>query len=229
VSRTARIEHWPGSLDIGSGPGIFTEELAEVVGPSGQVVGIDISKDMLAMARHRCSDRSNIRFEETDALQLSFADASFDAAVAAQVYEYVSDVPAAFSELHRVLRPGAPVIVVDIDWASLVWEAEDRPRAEKLFDAANEHLADPYLPRRLHGLLTNAGFEVSLVEPFPMFSLSLDPYVAGLAKIGASFVVGRRGVTADDVAAWLQDLKRTEERGASFFCITAFLFLALRR
>jgi arsenite methyltransferase len=216
-------------LDIGSGLGIFTEELAEVVGHSGQVVGIDISKDMLTMARHRCSGRSNIRFEEADALQLPFADASFDAAVAAQVYEYVSDVSTALGELRRVLRPGARVILVDVDWASLVWEAEDRPRAAKLFDASNEHCADPYLPRRLHGLLSDAGFEVGLVEPFPIFSRSLDFYVASLANLVAGFVAGRRGVTAEDAAAWLQDLNRTEERGASFFCITLFLFAGLRR
>lgn len=213
-------------LDIGAGPGFLADEIAEEVGASGRVVGVDLSPAMLGLARHRCARRSNVSFQEADVVDLPFLASTFDAAVASQVYEYVSDIPVALRELYRVLRPGGHTVIVDMDWASLVWEVEDRARAKRVLNAWDEHLADPHLPRRLLPYLKQSGFGVLEVEPFTMFTLSSEPYVAGLAKLVAAFVPGRRGVTADEASAWLADLAATDSRGEYFFSITAYLFFA---
>src|SRR5215472_4174581 len=94
-------------LDIGSGAGLLAQEMAAEVGPSGSVDGIDPSESMLALARRRrLSDGAGeTRFVAGDACTLPFADGSFDAAVATQVYEYVRDMPAALAEAFRVVRP----------------------------------------------------------------------------------------------------------------------------
>jgi hypothetical protein len=119
-------------------------------------------------------------------------------------------------------------VIVDIDWASLVWEAEDRARAEKIFQAWEEHLADAYLPRRLPPLLRECGFDAPTVEPYTAASLTPEPFASGLANLIAGFVPGRRGVTSEDAAAWLADLTATNSSGKYFFSLTAFLFLATR-
>jgi SAM-dependent methyltransferase len=226
----ALLDLHPGEavLDIGTGPGFLAEEFAIQVGASGQVVGVDRSKDMLALAERRCAQRSQVSFHEADALELPLPRGTFDAAAAVQIYEFVHDVPAALRELHRVLRPRGRAVIVDTDWASLVWEAEDRPRAERVFNSWDDHLADPYLPRRLAPLLRESGFDVRDVQPYTAFSLSPEPFAMGLAQFIAGFVPGRRGVTAEDADAWLADLTATTASGKYFFSLTAFLFLATR-
>jgi hypothetical protein len=102
-------------------------------------------------------------------------------------------------------------------------------RAERIFAAWEEHLTDPYLPRRLAPLLKGCGFDVLAVEPYTAASLGPEPMPAGLAKMIAEFVPGRRGVTAEDAAAWLADLASMQASGRYFFSLTAFLFLARRR
>src|SRR6478736_2727442 len=117
-------------LDIGSGPGLLAYDIAASVGRDGSVCGIDISEDMLAMSKKRCVDQSWTEFQKADATKLPYPDDSFDAAVSTQVYEYVADVPAALAELHRVIRPGSRVVVVDTDYGSLVIHTEHEARME---------------------------------------------------------------------------------------------------
>jgi len=215
-------------LDIGTGPGYLAFEAAQQVGPSGRVLAIDTSPDMLALARRRCADRPQVEVRESDAVSLPAPSGSIDAAIAVQIYEYVSAMPAALAELHRVLRPGGRAVIVDIDWASLVWEAADRARAERIFCAWDEHLADPYLPRRLAPLLREAGFEVAKVEPYTMLNLSPEPFVVGLSKMIAHFVAGRGGVTREEAAAWVEDITALDAQGRFFYSVTCYMFFAQR-
>ncbi len=220
----------PGArlLDIGAGPGFFAEEAGERVGPGGRVVGIDTSADMLEMAQRRCARLPQVAFLEGDALHLPFEVPSFDAAAASQVYEYVEDVPAALAELHRVLVPGGRAVIVDTDWASLVWEAGDRKRAGRILRAWEDHLADPHLPRRLAPLLRQAGFEVGEVRPYPVFSLAHDPFAAGLATRIAASVPGHRGIGHEEVSAWMAEMEGLSREASYFFSLTGYLFLAVK-
>ena len=143
-------------LDIGSGPGFLAAEMAAEVGPDGRVHGVDPSESMLASARRRGAP---VEYGIGDALALPFPDEHFDVAVCTQVYEYVEDIAAALAEARRVLRTGGRLLVLDTDWDSIVWHSADRERMQRVLAAWNEHLADPYLPRRLPGLLRAAGLE----------------------------------------------------------------------
>ena len=94
-------------LDVGVGPGFLAAELAAAVGSSGRVCGIDISDDMLAIAARRSVRPGSARVELShgSATEIPFDNESFDLVTCTQVLEYVSDVPAALGEFHRVLRP----------------------------------------------------------------------------------------------------------------------------
>ncbi|MCX7270964.1 MAG: methyltransferase domain-containing protein, partial [Burkholderiales bacterium] len=87
------------ALDIGCGPGLTTLSLAESVGNGGRVDAIDIAPPMLAMAARRCSAQRQVKFHQADILQMPFAEATFDVALATQVYEYVADIDDALREL----------------------------------------------------------------------------------------------------------------------------------
>lgn len=212
-------------LDIGSGPGFLAAEMAEEVGPDGHVHGIDPSDSMLEIARRR---ETPVEYGRGDALALPFPEQHFDAAVATQVYEYVDDIAAALAEARRVLRPGGRLLVLDTDWDSIVWHSRDPERMLRVLAAWNEHLADPYLPRRLPGLLRGAGLEPAdhAVIPILNHGTDQDTYSAGLIGIVAAYVAGRGGVTEADAAAWEQDLAGLGED--YFFSLNRYLFVARR-
>jgi arsenite methyltransferase len=86
-------------IDIGSGPGLLALDLARLVGPDGYVAALDAAPAMVAMANARLGDLPQATCLQGDAVNLEFPDASFDAGVSTQVYEYVADVPRALAEL----------------------------------------------------------------------------------------------------------------------------------
>jgi arsenite methyltransferase len=217
-------------LDIGSGPGFLAGEMAEAVGPGGSVRGIDTSDAMLSLARQRqrASGSAPVEFGPGQATELPFADGAFDAVTSTQVYEYVDDMPAALAEVSRVLRPGGRLLVLDTDWDSIVWRSSDADRMRAVLAAWDEHLADPHLPRRLTGLLTDVGFSVTLRSTIPLFNAGYDPhtYSAGLIGFITAFVPGRKGVTPAETTAWAEDLIGL---GADyFFSLNRYLFLAVK-
>ncbi len=226
------LELRPGErvLDIGSGPGLLAHEMATRVGAAGRVSGLDLSESMLALSRARCAELPWVDFRAGDATELPFPDGEFDVAVSTQVYEYVADVDAALRDAHRVLRPGGRLLVVDTDWDSIVWDSGSPARMNQILDAWSEHLVDPHLPRTLRSRLQRAGFRVERCQVIPLLNPDFDPdtYSHGLMGIIATFVVGRRGVSAADAAGWLEDLRTRGERGSYFFSLNRYLFLAVK-
>jgi ubiquinone/menaquinone biosynthesis C-methylase UbiE len=224
------LELKPGEsvVDIGTGPGFVALEMAEEVGSTGSVLGVDRSEPMLELATRRCAELSWVSFRPGEATSLPCDDASFDVAVSVQVYEYVSDIKAALAEMFRVLKPGGRAAIVATDWDSILWHASDITRMARVLSAWEEHLHDSRLPRSLAPLLKTAGFEVDHREVIVQFNpdYSEDTYSVRLLPLIADFVTGRRGVTSEEAAAWLDDLRDLGARGEYFFCLNQYLFMA---
>lgn len=95
-------------LDVACGTGLVALGAARAVGPTGRVVGTDISDQMIEAARRRAEGQglSNASFMRMDAESLALKDASFDVALCALGLMYVPDPLRAVREMRRVLRPG---------------------------------------------------------------------------------------------------------------------------
>lgn len=220
-------------LDIGVGPGLLAHDLARMVGDTGRVVGLDAAPAMLKMARTRLAALPQAECVEGDAARLDFADASFDAAVSTQVYEYVAPIARALSELHRVLKPGGRAVILDTDWRSIVWHSSDEARMGRVLSCWDGHLADPHLPATLGPALRRAGFTVARVEIVPMFSAHWQPvsYAGGIMRSIRSYVQAngaKVGLGGDEVQAWYDDQLRLAERGEFFFSVNRYAFVATR-
>ena len=95
-------------LDVGTGTGAVALSAASLVGAAGLVTGIDISAEMLSLARARAeaTNQSNLTFAEGSAEKIPGEGASFDAVLASLSLMYVINRAAAARECARVLRPG---------------------------------------------------------------------------------------------------------------------------
>ena len=101
-------------LDCGCGPGSITVDLAEAVAP-GEAIGIDLRENALAHGRALARERriANVTFQAANVHQLPYAEGSFDALFACAVLQHLALPLAALKEMHRVLRPGGVIGIVD--------------------------------------------------------------------------------------------------------------------
>jgi SAM-dependent methyltransferase len=107
-------------LDVGSGPGTITADLARLV---GEVVAFEINDDAAALTRGELERQgvtnADVRVGDVHALDLP--DDAFDVIHAHQVLQHVTDPVAALREMARVTRPGGVVAVRDSDYAAFAW------------------------------------------------------------------------------------------------------------
>jgi len=103
-------------LDVCCGTGELAFKMAAIVGPEGKVWGLDFSENMLAVAEEKLAQRGpkNISFVQGDALQLPFADNSFNAAVNGFALRNVTDIKKAIGEMARVVKPGGRVVCLEV-------------------------------------------------------------------------------------------------------------------
>jgi ubiquinone/menaquinone biosynthesis C-methylase UbiE len=162
-------------LDIGCGCGHTSLQLAELVGPSGAVLGLDISGLMLDVARRRgvTTSGGRIEFREADAQTCDLGRGSFDAAYSRFGVMFFGDPVAALANIRAALKPNGRLGFVC--WRSLA----DNPWMREPFEAVRPLLpamaaADPLAPGpfafadpdRVRGLLREAGFAAVTTEAF---------------------------------------------------------------
>jgi ubiquinone/menaquinone biosynthesis C-methylase UbiE len=141
-----RINLRPGEtvLDVCSGSGGSALPAAELVGPDGKVVAVDLADRLMALAEAKAAAKrlENIEFWVADMLDLGYPDESFDAVVCVFGIFFVPDMQAAIRELWRMVKPGGRLAITT--WGpdlfepanSAFWEAvgEVRPELKRGFN-----------------------------------------------------------------------------------------------
>ena len=161
-------------LDIGCGAGGTSLLLAEAVGASGQVTGVDVSQPMLKLARIRARAR-NIQFEEADAAIYPFQP-EFDLIFSRFGVMFFVDPAAAFANIRKGAAKGARLAficwraVTQNEWASLPFSIAKPFLPEQ--PTIDPHAPGPFAfanADRLRAILETAGFSGVQIEPFQGF------------------------------------------------------------
>lgn len=214
-------------LDVGSGNGIFAREMAEQVGDRGQVCGIDSSEPMIAMSRAMCP---NGEFLQGDATDLPVEDARFDVVTASQLFCFVQDPERAVSEIFRVLKRGGRTVILDSDWASLVWNCQNQDLMDRVIMMFTEVYSDAHVPRTLSRRLVAAGFEITDRRTHTVLNWEPDPDSYSQQTVGfiKPMMQASDDFSGEDWEAWSADQHATAEAGDYFFSLNRYLFSAIK-
>ncbi|MDV9170848.1 methyltransferase domain-containing protein [Streptomyces sp. W16] len=144
-------------LDVGCGTGYLTRRMADRVGPDGAVTGVDPSPPVLDYARHKKQRPGSApcAYREGIAESLELPDASFDTVVTSLMLHHLPEElrPAALREMHRVLRPGGRLLVVE-------FRPPRSTLGRYLVHGGTGHAMAHNRVDLLDGLVADAGFEV---------------------------------------------------------------------
>jgi len=201
---TALIELQPGQtvLDLGSGGGIDVLISARRVGPTGKVYGLDMTDEMLALAREnqRKAGVTNVEFLKGTIEAIPLPDQSVDVIISNCVINLSVDKDAVLREAFRVLKPGGRFAVSDVVIRGEM-PAEVRRSVELWVGCVAGALRDDEYASKLEA----AGFEAVDVEPWRVYQLEdargflaesgidvdrLAPQVDG--KVASAFIRARR-------------------------------------
>lgn len=201
-------------LDAGCGTGALSEVILRRAAPR-QVIGLDASEAFVAFARTRLSD-PRIGFQVGDACSLPFEDATFDAAVAGLMLNFVPEPARALAEMRRAVRQGGTVAVYVWDYAGEMQLMRRFWDAAVALDSSARSLDEgrrfPICqPERLLALFREAGLEAaeSRVIDVPTIFRDFDdywsPFLGGQGP-APSYCVS----LSEDARAALREKLRTE-------------------
>ncbi len=232
-----QLQHGSFVVDAGCGPGLWTPLLAQAIGPEGHILGVDISPEALVTAQRRSVHRSyrrQVQYKRAYLENLPIEYGAADTIFSANVSQYLSDPVATFAAMGRYLAPGGRLIIKDIDFGTMRFQAIDPSLQSRVFHAREKwekerieqgySFEDSWVGSKLASYLRAAGYEdvqektYHVVRRFPL-PLNFRNYVQGIAEW---FVCEGAPVLAnEDVTKWLQCFFSPTE---NVFNMDTFLF-----
>lgn len=182
----ARTGLKPGgiALDLCCGTGMITADLAEHIGPTGRITGMDLSGEMLGVARERLNQRGlagRVELIQGDVAELPFPEEHFECVTIGYGLRNVHDPERVLQEIQRVLKPGGLVVAIESakptlpvfrgvyyaylkNWVPLVGRilCHNQPAYRYLYDSIMDFPA----PSKIAAIFRRSGF--STVEYFPL-------------------------------------------------------------
>ena len=180
-----RLEPGMRVLDLGCGTGEDSRRLAGLVGPAGEVVGVDASETMIAAARQRTEGTGlPVEFHVGDAMRLDLPTESFDAVRCERMLVHVPEPAVVLTEMARVTRAGGRVVVIDIDIDGTILDLPglDRDFLRRTVHAMSDALSAGQIGRQLPAVPGGEAGRRHLPHEVPRLPLRLRPALPRLAR-----------------------------------------------
>ncbi|MET7337676.1 methyltransferase domain-containing protein [Nonomuraea sp. NPDC005650] len=207
-------------VDVGCGAGRAVDELGE---RGMRAIGVDLSEEMIAVARHR---RPRSDFRIGDAFDLPLEDGEVAGYRADKVYHELADAAKALGEARRVLAPGGRIVLIGQDWDAFIIDSDDPALTRTIVHARADLIPNPRAARRYRNLLLDEGFQDVQVEAQAgvFTDAAMLPMLTGIAQ-GAR-VAG--AVTAEQETAWVTEQTERAQAGRMFLALPIFVASASR-
>ncbi len=158
-------------LDVGCGPGFATLDLAQLIGNTGRVIGVDASDRFIGYLKSQITARgmTNVDVRVGDVQKLELPPASVDAAYARWVMCFVPDPDAVVAGVARALKPGGVFTIQDYFNYTAISLAPKSAAFDRVIAAVSkswkQHGGDDDIVGRLPAILANNGFTVREIKP----------------------------------------------------------------
>ena len=212
-------------LDVGAGTGEDAQEIAKLVAPTGQVVGLDLSQILVDVALQRIQAISlPLRFVQGDVHHLPFADNLFDRCYADKTFQHLPDPKLALSELIRVTKPGGQLVIVDPDHETQVLDTPYPDVTRRFFRFRNDGMRQPDIAHRLYALFQEAGLSQVHVEPLIRVTTDYETIRPVAHFLEGMRVAQERGVvTREEAEHWITFLEGAMRTERFFHAMTWFI------
>ncbi len=222
----ALLDLQPGHciLDVGCGLGQDVLEMAGIVGPTGEVVGLDFSGTMIEQARERSRDAGlAVTFHRGDVHNLEYGDDSFDRCRADRTFQHLPDPRRALEEMIRVTKPGGRLLIVDPDHETMVIDTPYKDVTRRFLAFRSDGLAQGGIAHHLYRMFKELGLEDVTVEGLANVSTDYETakvfrYVEGMRTAQEHGVV-----TQEEADQWIEYLEQAGRDGRFFSSNTYFI------
>lgn len=198
-------------LDLGCGPGTDTIPLAQFVGLTGQVIGVDIDSQMIEIANKKAKEADvmdRVLHKHFDSESIPYDSDYFDSCRSERLFQHLLIPERTLSEMVRVTKPEGWIVVADTDHSTMTIDTPDVDIEWKLRRFRTEIFKNGYIGRQLYRLFRQQNLADITIEIFPLFSTdyTLTRYIALLDEIENEAVVAG-AITEEELQRWHRNLE----------------------
>src|SRR5688572_7906367 len=225
-------------VDIGAGPGYATVDLAEIVGPTGEVLAVDRSARFIAAASEACAVRklANVKFQQADLMEQEIEGAEFDAAWCRWVACFVTSPGTLVDRIAKVLRPGGVALFHEyFDYGT--WRvAPTRPLLQRWVEEVMESWrisgGEPDAAMLLPQLLVDSGLRVVHATP-RIFAITRRDFMwqwpATFVAVNTDRLVASGRITSEWAESLRSEFREAQEDPATILMTPLVLEIIAQR
>jgi len=208
-------------LDVGCGSGIDTIGLSQIVGPTGQVCGVDYDMEMIRESEQHAEEEGVsawVKHNQADATSLPFDTGYFDSCRCERLFQHLPNPAMVLKEMSRVTKVGGMVVALDTDWGTLSVDTDENDIERRLALFHAEYmLNNGFSGRQLYRLFKKQGLGNVSLEVFPIVvtNHALERQIVGTDQLEHE-AIAKNIITEEELQRYQANAEQADSDGVYF-------------